>query len=192
MSDEIHGQLHPKGILGFMSEEDIALLSNFGNYHSLPAGTVLLEYGVEQDSLYIVCSGALEVSYPTETGDVTLGVVEPCDCVGEVSVFEPGLTSAKVVVSQPAIVWQLSISQIRDLQQQQPLLFPQLILGLVQLLSRRLRQADKDIVVAKLLPVHLSVRSMEMAQPPDEPEEESGLFGMMKKTEYKLPTRIKI
>lgn len=175
-----------------MSEEDIAVLSGFGTYVSLDAGTVLLEQGVEQDCLYIVCAGILEVSYQTDSGDVVLGTVEPCDCVGEVSVFELGLTSAKVTVSQPSVVWQLSIGQIRELQNQQALLFSQLILGLVQLLSRRLRQADKDIVVAKLLPVHLSVRSMEMALPAEEPEEEGGLFGMMKKAEYKLPTRIKI
>jgi hypothetical protein len=65
------------------------------------------------------------------------------------------------------------------------------MLGMVQLLSRRLRQADKDIVVAKLLPVHLSVRTTDM-ELPDEPQDEGGLFGMMKKSEYKLPTRIKI
>lgn len=192
MPDEIQGQLHPKGILGFMSEQDIATLSGFGTYVSLNEGTVLLEQGVEQDSLYIVCMGVLEVSYQTDNGDVVLGTVEPCDCVGEVSVFEPGVTSARVTVSEPSVVWKLSINQIGELQNQQALLFSQLILGLVQLLSRRLRQADKDIVVAKLLPVHLSVRSTEMALPSDEPEEEGGLFGMMKKSEYKLPTRIKI
>lgn len=182
------------GILGFCEEEDLRNLSACGTWRRLTPGTILLEQGVEQDSLYIVQEGQLGIYYYAEGKEILLATAEPSDCVGEISVFEAGMTSARVVVAIPTLVWQIGVSQIKQVQQDHPLAFARMMLGIVQLLSRRLRQADKDIIVSKLLPVHLAVRAQDLPVP-DEPErrsEETGLFGLGRKSSYKLPTEIRI
>lgn len=182
------------GILGFCSEDDLKDLSKSGTWRQLEPGTVLLEQGVEQDSLFIVQEGQLGIYHLVEGKEILLATAEPADCVGEISVFEAGVTTARVMAAIPTLVWQINVGQIKSLQQTFPLAFARLMLGIVQLLSRRLRQADKDIVVSKLLPVHLTVRSNELPVPdqPDLDEVETGLFGRSKKSGYKLPTEIKI
>jgi CRP-like cAMP-binding protein len=187
-------KLVAQGILGFCSGEDLEHLAAFGSWRDLAPGTVLLEQGVEQDSLFVVLSGQLGIYHIKDGKEILLASAEPADCVGEISVFEAGVTTARVAAALPTLVWHISVDQIRVLQQEHPVAFARLMLGIVQLLSRRLRQADKDIVVSKLLPVHLSIRSREFPLPEEAPTEsvESGLFGLGKKTAYKLPTRIKI
>ncbi|MFQ3670000.1 MAG: cyclic nucleotide-binding domain-containing protein [Verrucomicrobiia bacterium] len=182
------------GILGFCAEDDLKQLSAWGTWRQLEPGTVLLEQNVEQHALFIVQEGQLGIYIKAANKEILLATAEPADCVGEISVFEAGVTAARVVAALPTLVWEIDVHQIKALQQEHPIIFARLMLGIVQLLSRRLRQADKDIVVSKLLPVHLGVRSQDFPFPeePGPKDEETGLFGLSKKSAYKLPTQIKI
>jgi CRP-like cAMP-binding protein len=193
----VEGSLPQLGILSFISPGDLDLVKTFGVFKHYKVGSLVLAQGVEQDSLHFLCSGRLEVLHLQAGQEFPLGTAEPVDCVGEISVFESGVTSATVRVLEPALVWELSSAGLRRFNQEYPVICSQLMLGIVQLLSRRLRLADKEVAASRLMPVHLSVRARARlgvgeAELPEDEKESGGILGFKRKDDYKLPARIKL
>jgi hypothetical protein len=95
----------------------------------------------------------------------------------------------------------LDIQSLQTYFEQLPVAGGQLMLGIAQLLSKRLRQANQTILSNQIVPVHLSVRSGTMREPikatttaVKESGGGGGLFGVFgsKKAEApKISTRVR-
>lgn len=187
MSDkEIIAELKPEGILRHVASEDLEALKFYGVFGEYGKGEVVIKEGAEQDQLYIVISGKLEVVIHQGGEDVVLGIIEDGDCIGEISIFEPGTASATVRVLETAVLWHLDVNSLQSFFEQSPVGGGQVMLGIAQLLTKRLRQANQALVAQKLLPKHLAVRSGKV-MPPIKPEnfgkpeeEKPGLLGIFK------------
>jgi CRP-like cAMP-binding protein len=175
-------------------------LKFYGVFGEFGPGEVVVEQGIQQTCLYIVISGILEVVMTGQSKEVKLGEIGPGDCIGEVSIFEPGTASATVRVLETSILWSLDVQSLQTYFEQLPVAGGQLMLGIAQLLSKRLRQANQTILSHQIVPVHLSVRSGTLREPIKASSSESkdagggglfGVFGSKKEVPPKISTRIK-
>ncbi|NJK91995.1 MAG: cyclic nucleotide-binding domain-containing protein [Blastochloris sp.] len=195
--------LVPAGILSHISVQDLETLKFYGVFGEFGPGEVVVEQGTQQTCLYVVISGLLEVVITGQSKDVKLGEISTGDCIGEVSIFEPGVASATVRVLETSVLWSLDVQNLQTYFEQLPVAGGQLMLGIAQLLSKRLRQANQTILSNQITPVHLSVRSGLLREPirpgdvAEGKEASSGIFGGLlgsKKdstAKPKIPTRIK-
>jgi len=76
-------------------------------YRTLEEGEELLSTEVENEYLYVLMSGRLVVNL-TEHEDSLLTIVEPGECVGEMSIIERRAPSASVNASETATVLEIS------------------------------------------------------------------------------------
>lgn len=165
MSDEVIAELTPVGILSYIAPENLEALKYYGVFGEYGLGEVVVEQGVQQDMLYFVVSGEMEVTVSSTERQVKVGEIGPGDCLGELSIFEPGPASATVVVTKTCVLWCLEVQALQTFFQRLPVAGGQLMLGIAQLLSKRLRHANNAILSNEILPNHLGVRSGSLKEP---------------------------
>ncbi len=171
--------MFPTGILAHVQPGELETLKFYGVFGEFGKGEAVIAEGANQDRLYLVLSGKLEVSIDSGGQKIVLGEMGPGDCIGEVSVFEPGPASATVSVVETAVLWHIDVAALQTFFEAIPVAGGSLLLGIAQLLSRRLRQANAAIVANRLLPKHLSVRSGTLREPiraDNIPAEKGGLL----------------
>ncbi|MGF1678567.1 MAG: Crp/Fnr family transcriptional regulator [Candidatus Methylacidiphilales bacterium] len=195
---EVIADLHPTGILSYIDPENLEVLKFHGEFGEYGPGEVLVQEGIRQYHLYIVIAGCCEVLVGSGDQEVLLGEIGPGDCVGEVSILEPGEATATVRVRETSVLWKLDVEQLQRYFEKLPVAGGQLMLGIAQLLCKRLRSANQTILTNKLTPKHLSIRSGRMVEPIRAEnvakEEKGGLFaGLLGKKEQKpkISTAIK-
>lgn len=99
---------------------------------SLPEGHILWEQGDSPDGLYIIEAGVLRATY--QFADNTRSVEEsmvPGTLAGELSALSNLSRNATAIVERPAVLWKLSIENLRRLELEEPELarvFVQLVL----------------------------------------------------------------
>lgn len=149
MSDPLsHINLPASGITAQFSDEARAALAGYGEYVEVAPPHNLIEEGQELASMYIVASGQLSVRRQGQTSEVELAKLNPGDTFGEISVFDPGPTSATITPLQPSVVWRLSLQQLEFLMNNNHKLGGMLLIGLATILSQRLRAMNKKYVDA--------------------------------------------
>ncbi len=98
--------------LGFLTDLDESArtrLAAAGRVRSLPLGEYLVTQGESQaHHLYLLLSGTLAVSCHAGSQTVELGTIAPGETVGEMNVIDPKHASADVVVTAPAVVWEIT------------------------------------------------------------------------------------
>lgn len=200
MGDEVISDLKAVGILSFLDEEALEALKYHGTFGEYGTGEVIIHEGERQYSLWVVLSGKLEVFVETSGKEVKIAEISEGDCLGEVSIFEPGEASASVRVVETAVLWNLEVEQLQRYFEKLPVAGGQLMLGIAQLLSRRLRSSNQQILQNQMTPKHLSVRSGTGLAAPIKAETVEhdkatgglfGLFGGDKKDKPKISTQIK-
>lgn len=89
-----------------LSDEDIACIEG-GEIIDAPAGMVLAKEGQVQQYFYLALAGAVQVWRSYDRQDVLMGVIEPGDFMGEISILleTPSLATARV--SKPARIFRL-------------------------------------------------------------------------------------
>ena len=105
-------------------------------------GTVLCRKGDPGTSLYVVCSGAVRISAPSEQGkDAVFNLVIPGEIFGEIAFLDGGLRTADAVASENT---ELMVIERRDFT---PLLrqYPELAIRLLEILCGRLRRTSGQV-----------------------------------------------
>ena len=149
MSDPLaHSTLPASGITTHFTDEARAALAGYGEFVAVEPPHNLVDEGQELSSMYIVASGALSVRRQGQSSEVELAKLNPGDTFGEISIFDPGPTSATITPIQPSIVWRLSLQQLDFLMNNNHKLGGMLLIGLATILSRRLREMNKKYVDA--------------------------------------------
>jgi len=156
MSDFI---LPRSGILAFMDDEARERFGTYGQVIATTPGQVIIREGEANLNLYVVLGGTYKVSTAATGQEVHLDDVGPGDCLGEVAVFQPGVTSATVICSQPGQLWFIDVSHLQQFLIDWPHSGCAAVLGINTLLSRRLKRANAVIRSHQILPTFLSVRN---------------------------------
>lgn len=133
----------PGSFAGALTPTEWDRLVQDGRRRRFPRGSTLFNEGERSDRVVILLAGRVKVSYFTENGkEVVLAVRSSGDILGELSALdgEPRSATATALESVEALV--LTVGQFRDVL----CAHPRMALGLLEMLSRRLRDADRKRV----------------------------------------------
>jgi CRP-like cAMP-binding protein len=194
---EIPPALPALGILAGLSDRSLVTLAPYGRYQQMAAGEMLITEGEPQDRFYVVVSGRLAISATVAGKDVPLSVAEPGECLGEVSVLEPGPASANVKVEDDAVLWSMNLEDMRVYLSEHLGGGGALLMGMAQCLSRRIRQSNHLISQHHSVPVEPLPRGDARAITADNTPVNLGFFDRLKKSmaserKVKISTEIKL
>lgn len=153
--DEI---LPPAGILAHLGDSSRHQLTASGFKVRLQPGEILIHEGLKQDFLFVLLSGALEVSTEASGQRIRLGELRPYDCFGEMGMLEGADASASVLALETSTVWSLNVAQFEQFLSQNNLAAAHILLAIARTLSQRLRDANNTIRRHNLPIPRLSVR----------------------------------
>ena len=93
------------GFLSCASDRLKRLLASQATEVPLDHGQVLFEQGDVGDALFVIVTGAVEVSILSATGrKLSLDIMRPGSIFGEIALFDPGPRTATVMASEPTRV----------------------------------------------------------------------------------------
>jgi len=118
-----------------LAGEELATIAEIAEEQPFAAGEPVLAEGEPGDALYLVVEGALRV----HRGGKQLGQLGVRDVFGEMAMLDPEPRSASVTVVKDAVLLKIGRDDFRDVLQERP----EIGMGIIQVLSRRLRAAGR-------------------------------------------------
>jgi CRP/FNR family cyclic AMP-dependent transcriptional regulator len=140
--------IEKKGPLASLSDDDVAALVECAKLREFKTDDVVLKHGQHNASLYIVTQGLLHVRRYGEGRQVLLGRLEPGGFFGDISLFDPGPTTASVVAVSPGKVLEIGGEDVKRFISVRPAAAAQLLSALLAEMAHRLRQTDERLVEA--------------------------------------------
>jgi uncharacterized membrane protein len=121
----------------FLDDRERQELAEHLDVVSFPAGTAIFDYGQPGDSIYVICSGQVEVFFKNDTGErIVLEVASRGDFFGELSLLDQGTRSASVVAVEDTETLRLDRGDLEVFLRLQP----QAAMDLLQAMGRRHRE----------------------------------------------------
>jgi CRP/FNR family transcriptional regulator, cyclic AMP receptor protein len=151
--------LPPTGILENLDADQLRALTAYGVEQTFNPGQTIIVQGEDQSQLYLLLTGKMNVYAVVNGKEVLLAEVNPGESIGEISIFEPGPASATVKGTTGGQLWRLDVEHLQTFLGDYPDAGVVLLLGLSQLLSRRLRHANEVVKANQIIPGFLSVRA---------------------------------
>jgi CRP-like cAMP-binding protein len=181
--EEITLALPALGILAGLSPKSLSNLAGYGSYkRNILPGTVLINEGDEQDRFYVVVSGKLAINAMACGQEVALSVAEAGECLGEVSLLDPGPASASVKVVELATLWSMNMEDLRKYISEHAGGGGSLLMGMASCLSQRLRHANHLIAQSKVIKVEIPPTDRERAITAGDTPVQLGFFDRLKKS----------
>ena len=133
------------GILDVLAPDDRDLLVSEGSQRAYPAGEVILRADDVNASLWVVESGRVEVRLGSGDATRTAGSIGPGGFFGEVSLFEPGLTSAAVIAREQTGILEIPKKVLDSFGEERPAAAASLYAAILRELSERIRTMDREL-----------------------------------------------
>ena len=141
-------------LLADFNDEELGILAGSLEFLSINKGEILFHQEDPGDSLFIILLGQVAVQREyIERGQVkqrNLAVVGAGECVGEVALADGGPRSASILTLEAIEVLKLTTQNFEIMKQNQPGCAIKLMMGLLRLLSRRLRQINHTMETAQM------------------------------------------
>ena len=129
---------------------DLALLEARSRVRKYRKNTQVLSRGDESDSLYIVVEGRVRIYRDDHDKEITLDLLGPGDCFGELAPLGDGPRSANAVTLTPATLRSVSKEALLSCIASEP----ELALRIIRLLVARLTATTDDLSSLALLDVY--------------------------------------
>lgn len=133
-------------LLANFTPQELSMLSSFGDSRSYETDEVVIRQGDENDHLYLVLKGQLDVYQDVDGINKKVASLEAGDSLGEVSVFDPGPASATVCATNETEVWLITRDSLDRLHAANPKVAYRLLSRMTTCLSKRLRQMNDKVV----------------------------------------------
>lgn len=139
-------------LLERIPDDKLPTLAEFLKPLCFSDGTVIFEEGSQGDALFFVAQGHIRVSKRVlgEKGDVEfkdLAIVPPGECVGEMSIMEPGPRSARATAMGQLTAFQLERGDLLRWLDSNPALAVGFFAEIVHTLTRRLRRSSNELAL---------------------------------------------
>ena len=118
-----------------MPSEELAQIAEIADEQAFVAGDPVFAEGEMGDALYLVVEGAVRV----HKGDKQLAQLGVRDVVGEMAVLDGEPRSASVTVVKDASLLKIGRDDFRDILDERP----EIAMGVIKVLSRRLRETSR-------------------------------------------------
>jgi CRP-like cAMP-binding protein len=111
----------------------------------IPAGKLLFEEGSKSNALYVVWTGAIEISQQREGGLTKLAVLEMGDCLGEMGLLRDTARSASARAAKESILMALKKEKLDALATTDPKIWGRIMANLAIQLADRLEQLERRL-----------------------------------------------
>jgi CRP-like cAMP-binding protein len=105
----------------------------------------VLAQGQRNGALYLVLDGLLHVRRRIKTRDVLLGRLEPGAFFGEISLFDPGPTTASVRALSEGELLEIGRPALARFRERRPAAAATVLMHLLEEMSKRLRRTDERL-----------------------------------------------
>jgi len=143
-------ELPALGIVAGLDDDDRRLLSDYGEFLPVQAGSDLIKEGQEQNRLYFVISGVLHVHTTKDNKRTLIARISPGETLGEVNMFDPGVASANVTAQEFAQIWAATREDLTAFLEAYPEAAGRLLVGMVSEMSKRIRNMNQKLASAEL------------------------------------------
>jgi CRP/FNR family transcriptional regulator, cyclic AMP receptor protein len=134
------------GLLQDFSDEDVTALLSCAGHRNFKKDEDVLEQGQRSASLFLVQDGLLHVRRRVKNREILLGRLEPGNFFGEITLFNPGPTTATVRGVSNGDLLILRRDQFDDFLSLRPHAGLQLVSRILAEMANRLRQTDERLV----------------------------------------------
>jgi CRP/FNR family cyclic AMP-dependent transcriptional regulator len=142
-SPELKAFLLATPFFGGLSEASLELLIPMLAERRFEAGATIVAEGDQGRSMFVVHSGALEVSRRGDSGQVIrMTNLEPGDFFGEMTLIEMQNRSASVIAESPTVLYELTARQLYTFYKADVHAYVMVLQNINRELCRRLRRAD--------------------------------------------------
>ena len=139
--------LQASEFFGDLPQAQIAALAVYVKAYSVDAGTVIFREGERGGFMCLIINGGAEIfKQDHKYGNKRVGEIEPGKSVGEMALVDGEQRSATCVCPQASTVVMLTREQFVRMIRESPALSVNILLKLVTLMSRRLRQTSGQLV----------------------------------------------
>ena len=119
---------------------------------SVKKDSVLFVEGMPGELLYIIISGCVEIIKETKDyGKIVLATIGANDIVGEMSLIDSEPRSATGITSEDSVLLVIKKQSFNEILQSDPRVAAKVLMGLLKVISRRLRMTDKKIEDIKII-----------------------------------------
>jgi len=193
---ELPPPLPAVGILAGMTEVSLANIAPYGEYHHFKVGAEVIREGQVQNRIYIVVIGKLAIIALVDGKELVLNEAHPGECIGELSLLDPGPASANVRVVEEATLWSMDINGFRTYFAQHLGGAGALLMGMTSCLCQRIRSANALISKHHVKPVE-TLPGRERAITAENTPMQIGFFERLKQslggeTRPRISTKIKL
>jgi CRP/FNR family transcriptional regulator, cyclic AMP receptor protein len=134
------------GFLAALSPDDLGALLSCAERITFRKQQDILQQGQHCATLFIVQEGLLHVRRQAKQHEVLLGRLEPGSVFGEVSLFDPGPTSASVRAISDGVLIGLRRPHLDTFAANRPAAAVQVFTGILTEVAKRLRQVDEQLI----------------------------------------------
>jgi uncharacterized membrane protein len=127
-------------LFSLLDDQERAALAERVDVVELPAGKAVFNYGDPGDSMFVVRSGTVEISFKNDTGDkIVLETARPGDFFGEISLLDGGCRTAAAMVLEDLIALRVDRGDLDALIRVKP----QAAMDLLTATGKRLRETSR-------------------------------------------------
>jgi CRP/FNR family cyclic AMP-dependent transcriptional regulator len=108
-------------------------------------GSIICQKDAPGDSMYLIKSGKVQISLPTDQGDVVLAELGPGKFFGEMSLLDKAPRSANVNAVESTELYILTRKHIAFLMDKEARIAAKMMLAMSRILSARIRVMDDRI-----------------------------------------------
>jgi CRP-like cAMP-binding protein len=134
------------GWLERLSDDDLRVLGECAQRVAFRADDQILHQQQRNASLFLVQEGVLHVRRHAKGHDVLLGRLEPGSVFGEISLFDPGPTTASVLAVSDGTLIEIRREHLDRFLARCPSGAALLLLGLLETMAHRLRRTDDRLI----------------------------------------------
>ena len=134
------------GLLQGLSDDDLRTLAECAQRVTVKKDQEVLHQGQRNGSLFLVADGLLHVRVHSKGHDVLLGRLEPGSFFGEISLFDPGPTTASVHAVSDGHLIEVSRAALERFVARCPAAGAQVLARMLEGMATRLRRADERLI----------------------------------------------
>ena len=144
---QLLAMLQGSEFFGDLPAAEIDALTNYVQAYSVDAGTVIFREGDRGGFMCLIIEGGAEIfKQDHKYGSKRVGAIEPGKSVGEMALVDGEQRSATCICPQASTLVMLTREQFVRLIRESPALSVNILLKLVTMMSKRLRQTSGQLV----------------------------------------------
>jgi CRP/FNR family transcriptional regulator, cyclic AMP receptor protein len=141
-----HNRLHSLTIFKELNKNELEIVSKHVFEQSVKKDSILFAEGMPGELLYVIISGCVEIIKETKhNGKIVLATIGTNDIVGELSLIDFEPRSATCKTSEDSVLLVINKNSFNEILKSDPHIAVKVLMGLLKIVSRRLRLTDKKI-----------------------------------------------